>query len=83
MGAHSIDMHNSSTTWGIKAVEDNSTYEATLFGDHAVRLVEAHDPTAAPFFMYLAFHNEHDPHQVTEPATTFIFIIRWFLMHIA
>ena len=27
-----------------------------------VDLIEAHD-TTTPFFLYLAFHNEHDPHQ--------------------
>ena len=58
---------------------DNGTYEATLFGDHAVRLIEGHAAkvTAAagssmrsvvPLFLYLAFHNEHDPHQAPKPA---------------
>jgi arylsulfatase A-like enzyme len=46
---------------------DNGTYESTLFGDHAVRTIEQHDPTT-PLFMYLAFHNEHDPHQAPKDA---------------
>ena len=51
---------------------DNGTYESTLFGDRAVNIIEQHaaasvnddnDGDAKPMFMYLAFHNEHDPHQ--------------------
>ena len=42
-------------------------YEGTLFGQRAVDRVTAHGSSAdlagVPFFMYLAFHNEHDPHQ--------------------
>lgn len=46
----------------LSALRDNSTYESTIFGDRSVALIEAHD-VASPFFLYLAFHNEHDPHQ--------------------
>ena len=46
----------------LSALGDNSTYESTIFGDRSVALIEAHD-AASPFFLYLAFHNEHDPHQ--------------------
>ena len=46
----------------LSALRDNSTYESTIFGDRSVALIEAHD-AASPFFLYLAFHNEHDPHQ--------------------
>jgi arylsulfatase A-like enzyme len=46
----------------LRALGDNGTYEATLFGSRSVDLIEAHD-TTTPFFLYLAFHNEHDPHQ--------------------
>ena len=45
---------------------DNGTYESTLFGDHAVKLIDAHN-VSAPLFMYIAFHNEHDPHQAPRP----------------
>lgn len=57
---------------------DNGTYESTLFGDHAVGLIESHASRAAirglspdampPLFIYLAFHNEHDPHQAPKAA---------------
>eukprot|EP00966_Prymnesium_polylepis_P031864 741351-Prymnesium_polylepis.1 len=58
---------------------DNGTYESTLFGDHAVRLIERHagghnasrrltPETIPPLFIYLAFHNEHDPHQAPKSA---------------
>ena len=46
----------------LSALGDNSTYESTIFGDRSVALIEAHD-ASSPFFLYLAFHNEHDPHQ--------------------
>ena len=51
-----------STGTNLSALGDNSTYESTIFGDRSVALIEAHD-AASPFFLYLAFHNEHDPHQ--------------------
>ena len=48
---------------------DNGTYESTLFGDQAVQLIERHDTaTDGPLFLYLAFHNEHDPHQAPRSA---------------
>ena len=62
---------------------DNGTYESTLFGDRAVGIIERHavasdDATpggggsggggASPLFLYLAFHNEHDPHQAPRSA---------------
>lgn len=46
----------------LRALNDNGTYECTLFGNRAVDIITAH-PTSSPMFMYLAFHNEHDPHQ--------------------
>ena len=51
--------------------KDNSTYEATLFGDRAVQIIEQHGASHGndkPLFMYLAFHNEHDPHQAPRDA---------------
>jgi arylsulfatase B/arylsulfatase I/J len=57
------DMSNSTGLKGpITVSKDNGTYEATLFGDRAVQIVEAHDQSV-PLFLYYAFHNEHDPHQ--------------------
>lgn len=49
---------------------DNGTYESILFGNRAVEIIEAHsrDPTAGSLFLYLAFHNEHDPHQAPKSA---------------
>lgn len=50
---------------------DNGTYESTLFGDQAVSLINNHAATAPsdkPLFIYLAFHNEHDPHQAPKSA---------------
>merc|ERR1719502_1431259 len=49
---------------------DNGTYESTLFGDRAVQIIEAHAAAgkASPLFLYLAFHNEHDPHQAPREA---------------
>jgi arylsulfatase B len=49
---------------------DNGTYESVLFGDHAVELIKAHaaGKAASPLFLYLAFHNEHDPHQAPKAA---------------
>ena len=46
---------------------DNGTYESTLFGDRAVRIIHDHAATRAgtPLFMYLAWHEEHDPHQAS------------------
>lgn len=44
---------------------DFSTFEATLFRDHAVNTIRSHAASHAqsPMFLYMAFHNEHDPHQ--------------------
>lgn len=49
---------------------DNGTYEATLFGDRAVSIIREHAATRAgrPLYLYLAFHNEHDPHQAPRAA---------------
>eukprot|EP01052_Picozoa_sp_SAG31_P040238 SAG31_NODE_5781_length_2331_cov_1.138889_2_plen_139_part_00 len=54
-----------STGTNLTALGDNGTYEATLFGDRAVSLIHAHEQKQQqqPLFLYLAFHNEHDPHQ--------------------
>lgn len=67
LGLHSRDLHDSTSRSGPRAATDNGTYEATLFGDRAVDIITRHDPAAGPMFMYLAFHNEHDPHQA--PST--------------
>jgi arylsulfatase B/arylsulfatase I/J len=58
LGPHSRDLHDSTVTGGLKPGTDNGTYEATLFGDRAVDVVQAHcNGTAAlcltPFFMYV------------------------------
>jgi arylsulfatase A-like enzyme len=37
-------------------------YSTTLFGDAAVKLIEAHDP-ATPLYLYLAFNAAHTPYQ--------------------
>ncbi len=44
---------------------DNGTYESVLFGDRAVEIIERHaaEESDRPLFLYVAFHNEHDPHQ--------------------
>lgn len=66
------DLHDSTAAGGLRPGTDNGTYEATLFGDRAVDIILNHSSSIAavdagtavePFFMYLAFHNEHDPHQ--------------------
>ena len=58
------DMSNNTGT-SLSISPDNGTYESILFGDHAVRTIANHARTAPsrPLFMYMAFHNEHDPHQ--------------------
>ena len=69
LGEHSRDLHDSTAAGGLRPGTDNGTYEATLFGDRAVHVIGNHTMQATaglpaqPFFMYLAFHNEHDPHQ--------------------
>ena len=66
LGAHAKDMHSSSVIFGLQAARDNSTYEAELFGDRAVELINQHSAQPGPpppLFLYQAFHNEHDPHQ--------------------
>lgn len=68
LGDHSRDLHDSTAAGGLRPGLDNGTYEATLFGDRAVQVISAHDPVAAPLYMYLAFHNEHDPHQAPRDA---------------
>ncbi len=49
---------------------DNGTYESTLFGNRAVKIIEEHHSSNSenPLFMYIAFHNEHDPHQAPKSA---------------
>jgi hypothetical protein len=57
------DMSNSSGLNGpIGVSRDNGTYESVLFGDHAVQTIARHD-ASTPLFLFVAFHNEHDPHQ--------------------
>eukprot|EP01052_Picozoa_sp_SAG31_P024430 SAG31_NODE_2078_length_6499_cov_2.182344_4_plen_247_part_00 len=76
MGRLWNDMSNS-TGDALGMSLDNGTYESTLFGDHAVNAINTHarwlDSTgrpssAVPLFMYIAFHNEHDPHQAPKAA---------------
>jgi arylsulfatase A-like enzyme len=40
-------------------------YSTTLFGNEAVRLIEAHD-TAKPLYLYLAFNAPHTPYQAPQ-----------------
>lgn len=70
---------NSSGPSDFSLSRDNGTYESVLFGDRAVSIITEHAAThrtdathatdgtggddGAPLFLYLAFHNEHDPHQ--------------------
>jgi arylsulfatase A-like enzyme len=39
-------------------------YSTTLFGQEAVRLIQAHDPST-PLYLYLAFNAPHTPYQAT------------------
>jgi arylsulfatase A-like enzyme len=62
------DMSNSTGLFGpITPSRDNGTFESVLFGDHAVNIIANHD-ASKPLFMYLAFHNEHDPHQAPKAS---------------
>jgi arylsulfatase A-like enzyme len=72
LGASWSDMSNN-TGAALGMSPDNGTYESVLFGDQAVRTIGAHahvheGETPAPLFMYIAFHNEHDPHQAPKAA---------------
>lgn len=71
LGGHSRDISDNVGT-NLKAGTDNGTYEGTLFGERAVKLINAHGAAATddPFFLYLAFHNEHDPHQAPLASVT-------------
>ena len=40
-------------------------YTTTLFGNDAVKLIDAHD-TATPLYLYLAFNAPHTPYQATQ-----------------
>ena len=56
------------------------SYESTLFGDRAVEIIERHaaayPDNSKPLFLYLAFHNEHDPHQAPRDAIDKFGLIR-------
>lgn len=44
---------------------DEKGYSTTLFGNEAVKLVKAHDPTK-PLYLYLAFNAPHTPYQAPQ-----------------
>ena len=51
-----------SPTYGLNGTYgDDATYSGYIFGARAVEIIEAHNHTAAPIFMYLALHNTHTP----------------------
>ena len=41
--------------------EDVTTYSTTLYSDKAVSVINSHDFTTKPLFMYMAFQAVHDP----------------------
>merc|ERR1712137_1116095 len=43
---------------------DAGRYSAELFSDEAIRVIEEHDASEAPLFLYLAFQSVHSPRQV-------------------
>jgi len=45
---------------------DKHTYSTTLFKDKAVNVIENHEYTDSPLFMYLAFQAVHDPFEDLE-----------------
>ena len=64
---------NSSGPSDFSLSRDNGTYESVLFGDRAVSIITDHAAShaaddGAPLFLFLAFHNEHDPHQAPAQA---------------
>eukprot|EP01059_Diplonema_ambulator_P001946 TRINITY_DN1159_c0_g1_i1.p1 TRINITY_DN1159_c0_g1~~TRINITY_DN1159_c0_g1_i1.p1 ORF type:complete len:498 (+),score=132.38 TRINITY_DN1159_c0_g1_i1:36-1529(+) len=44
------------------AIGRNGTYSCYIYGDEAVRVVNEHD-TSAPLFLYIPFHDTHEPYQ--------------------
>ncbi|ROT66187.1 hypothetical protein C7M84_015805 [Penaeus vannamei] len=44
----------------------NGTYATHLFGDRAVRIIEEHQGSDQPFFLYLALQNVHKPLEVPD-----------------
>ena len=66
-----IDLHHDTldTATGRREYTDvlweNGTHSTTLFGREAARVVEQHDPTAAPLFLYAAHQAPHWPVQPT------------------
>eukprot|EP01065_Artemidia_motanka_P032219 TRINITY_DN39251_c0_g1_i1.p1 TRINITY_DN39251_c0_g1~~TRINITY_DN39251_c0_g1_i1.p1 ORF type:complete len:629 (+),score=222.81 TRINITY_DN39251_c0_g1_i1:76-1962(+) len=71
--------YSSSNRWKDEAPYHNTTYSSYLYGDYAVKAVEAHDPST-PMFMYLPWQSVHEPYQAPpdpKPAGTVLQQMMW------
>lgn len=60
-----VDLWATNATFDGPSNLNGTDYSMHIYRDHALALLAAHDPKT-PFFMYLAFNNNHDPLQVPD-----------------